>query len=370
LLALAASNAWATPTFTVLDVNPSVSATTVEGIGPNGSVQGFAAFPTGYGAFTTGANGVGLTNLGSIYPDSPTAQYFAQANGQTAAGATTVLLASYNPQNYTGTSTTSLIVNADGSLVPLSAGYVQSTSSNGHYAVANEQDLSAYYYDTATSAPTRVGDASDSEVLIQGVNTSGQVVGYLYGPTGENGFITGPHNGAMTLLGAGANGTGLIVDAVNASGVWAGSEINATGSEYDLAESGPSGIINLGSLTPGGEDIATGINASGEISGYDQLASGDVIGFLYENGSFINIDTVLDAALGTTVSHTDVLALDDAGQAVVQATLADGSTHGYLLTPQTTSSPTGAGASVPAPAGLGLLAMGLLGLIRRRSPLA
>ena len=140
---------------------------------------------------------------------------------------------------------------------------------------------------------------------------------------------------------------------INASGQVVGAS-GLTGDSAFHAYFYSGGIMkDLGTL--GGKDSeACGINAGGQVVGYSWL-DGDSVrhAFLWSGGVMTDLNTLLPSGSGWTLEVAN--AINDLGQIVCNGYNNEG-VHALLLTP------------VPEPMTLGLLALGGLSLLRRKSP--
>jgi probable HAF family extracellular repeat protein len=133
--------------------------------------------------------------------------------------------------------------------------------------------------------PLDVPGSSASSTSANGMNDSGQIVGYYAGPTGNHGFLL-DHGNLTTLDVPGSTST-------EAWGINALSQI--VGNYMDSAGNIHGFLLDQGSYTtidvPGSFwTEAHGINASGQIVGWYYVAGGTAHGFLLVNGSFTTLD--------------------------------------------------------------------------------
>ncbi len=186
----------------------------------------------------------------------------------------------------------------------------------------------------------------------QGINNSGQVVGYSTATTGTRAFLYS--NGVMTNLGDLPGGSDLsVAQGINNAGQVVGYSYATTGARAFLYSNGT--MTNLGDL-PGGSDVslAYGINNSGQVVGYSGATTG-TRAFLYGNGVMTDINSLIDptSPLALYVTLTEALAINDSGWIAANGTDSrTGATHAYLLS----------SAPVPLPAGVWLLLSGLCGI--------
>jgi probable HAF family extracellular repeat protein len=151
----------------------------------------------------------------------------------------------------------------------------------------------------------------------QGINDSGQIVGYFwgFGPAAQGFVFTGGNFTTFNVPGA----VYTLPNGINNSGQIVGSFFDASGVAHGFVYTG-------GSFTtidvPGATGtVANGINNSGQIVGFFGAH-----GFVYTGGSF----TIIDVP-GATV--TTPIGINDSGQIVGYFVDATGGEHGFLATP-------------------------------------
>lgn len=211
-----------------------------------------------------------------------------------------------------------------------------------------------------TNLPT---DASYT-YQVYGLNATGQLTGYLYGPAEPNPHAFVYTDGSVTDLGTlgGPVSEGL---AINGAGVIAGDSYlsdfqfhaflaqsnqlvdlgtlggtfsspyalndagQVVGSSYTLGDMAVRAFLysdgvmtNLGTL--GGDySAAFAVNGLGSVIGESTLTNGDTHAFLYANGAMVDLGT-----LGG--SYSSAFSLNDFGTVVGQSTLTNGQTHAFL----------------------------------------
>jgi probable HAF family extracellular repeat protein len=168
---------------------------------------------------------------------------------------------------------------------------------------------------------TDLGTLGGASSQANGINDSGQVVGYAYTPSGStHAFLYS--GGIMTDLGTLPGGTQSVAYGINASGQVVGySSIDSSGDDHAFLYSG--GVMkDLGTLGGSGS-AAYGINASGQVIGNANTASHANHAFLYSGGIMTDLGT-----LGGSFSIAQ--GINASGQVVGQAANGSGDYDPFL----------------------------------------
>jgi probable HAF family extracellular repeat protein len=272
-------------------------------------------------AFITGPNGIGMTDLGTLYgPNGP----FTQAYGINDMGQ----VVGYSQQAFitgpNGVGMTNLGTIGGGDYSEArginDAGQVAGSSSTngigpGHAFITGPNGVGI----------TDLGTLGGAESYARGINDAGQVVGgsswtdnappYQY-----HAFITGPNGAGMTDLGtlggdqSGANG-------INNAAQVVGYSDTATGQSHAFI-TGPNGggMTDLGTLGGGGSS-ALGINDAGQVVGHYFTAEGAQHAFITGPNGVGMTDLNSLVSLPGTVVLTDATAINNQGQVAVIGTL-------------------------------------------------
>ncbi|MGA7921283.1 MAG: hypothetical protein WCA38_16605 [Candidatus Acidiferrales bacterium] len=139
---------------------------------------------------------------------------------------------------------------------------------------------------------TNLGTLGGTTSLAQGINASGQVVGYSTLTTKNYGAFL-YSGGVMTNIGT-LGGTYAAAYAINGSGEIVGVSTTASGAQHPFlyANGKMTDLGTLGSTTVGWTNLATAVNSLGAVVGYSYLADGNFHAFLYSGGSMKDLGTL------------------------------------------------------------------------------
>ena len=314
-------------TYTVLDLG-QVGPT---GINASGQVVGsFITSSQHYDAFVTGANGVGMTDLGTL-GGSDSFAYGINASGQVVGTFTSSANLSLGSAFLTGPNGASVTY-----LGSLGGTNSEAYGINASGQVVGTSDLPGDSYSHAFItgangvAMKDLGTLGGVYSVASDINASGQVVGYSY-PSGglwDRAFITGANGVGMKELGT-LGGASSVASRINTSGQVVGFSEIPSGGQHGFI-TGPNGtaMTDLGTLG-GADSWATGINASAQVVGYSDTTSGDQHAFITgANGAgMTDLNSLVSLPGGVYLTYP--AGINDSGQIVVDGSNGDG----YLLSP-------------------------------------
>jgi probable HAF family extracellular repeat protein len=213
---------------------------------------------------------------------------------------------------------------------------------NGAYGINNAGTIVGYY-----TAPVAGGTISHAYSLAGGtltdlgapveggasfafaINNKGDVVGEATRvAVGGSNMTTDPflyHAGTITSLGN-FGGTYSQARSINDERQVVGyvgvvDPLNPAPYPFEAFLYDAAGLHNLGSLAPHTNSVANDINNLGQIVGMAGIAEGEQHGFIYEGGSLVDLNTLIDPASGWTI--LSAAAINDQQQIVGQACKAD-----------------------------------------------
>lgn len=319
LLLIPTIDGWAScgPGATSISVVPSLGGSfyRVSALNANGQVAGFSYLPgdlEGH-AFRFDANGIkdlgtlggsssqefGLNNSGHVVGESSLVDDV--ANNAFLHNGTTIM----NLGTLGGSYSTAVAINDAGQIV-------------GHSELLDNPTLEAFIYQNGTM--TSLGHLGGGYSTAMAVNQSGDVTGTSSTAGGQlHGFLF--RGGAMidlTSLGGGFS----VAYALNDSGTVVGDSATVSGDTHGFVYS--AGVMkDIGTLG-GTTSSAYGINNAGQVIGTSTtLGEAEVNGFIYSGGAITNLGT-----LGGTYSGPRDI--NDAGQVVGDAETADFTMHAFL----------------------------------------
>jgi probable HAF family extracellular repeat protein len=233
----------------------------------------------------------------------------------------------------------------------------------GNYTPGTTANAFSYTNGTVTNVGGLILNTPYNPSEAHAVNSTGEVVGVMYGITGPDiagnplGVVgqTGSEaffidNGPPSVFGTAFGATGSCATSVNDAGQAVGYYYTTTGTYAFLLNGGAA--ESLGELSSSTNAVANlDINASGEI--VSDLYAGQVGAFLDNGAGFTDLNTLIPSGSDWTLLFAS--AINDDGQIVGYGTGPDGNTDAFLLTP------------VPEPSGIVLIGVAFIGLVRHRA---
>ncbi len=210
-------------------------------------------------------------------------------------------------------------------------------------------EFHAFIYNAGTAALDDLGTLSNGGCASFGlaINDAGQIAGYFIDSlSAQHAYIYSVSNGLTDLgnLGypyiqaLGINHSGQVTGSSNrCCGYGPDAFLYSNGSMQDLGNlGGPLGSI--GNQTTGGS-TGNAINSGGQVTGQSWTAGNAAQhAFIYSNGSMLDLNGLIPAGLATQYTLVNGVAINDAGQIVVQGYVNSNpsQTVTFLLTPTTT----------------------------------
>jgi probable HAF family extracellular repeat protein len=198
----------------------------------------------------------------------------------------------------------------------------------------------AWLNGAVTDLGTLGGDSSEAS----SINASGQIAGASGTKPGAGSLLLDDTahavlwaNGTMTDLGT-LGGDSSSATALNDKGQvvgWSGTTPGGGALAFDPSarafvwDGGT--MVSLGGLDGGSISSAAAINNNGAIVGYAIDAKNEQRAVIWENGAIVDLNTLIPSNSGYTLNAA--YDINDAGQIVCGATLADGAFAGVILTP-------------------------------------
>jgi len=326
--------------------NLGFASTTGTAVNASGRVAGYSATPgqAAVHAFITGANGVGITDLGVLSTATGAVSFSAgiNKNGKVVGWSD---VPHVNGSLYHGfvTGNNGVGLTDIGTLIPMPGGgyardsFAYAINDAGRIVgMSSQLDVSylAYITNTSGTGMQSLGTLGGINSSARAINASGRVTGNsnLAGDLLIHAFITGPNGVGMTDLGTINGNDWSFGTAINASGQVVGDSYNTGGSggvQAFITDANGANMRDLGNLG-GNTTYALGINASGQVVGSSPLyvSAGKTAFITGPNGvGMVDLNTLVTIPDG---SLNEAVAINDKGQVV--ATGSNGNKT-YLLTP-------------------------------------
>jgi probable HAF family extracellular repeat protein len=172
-------------------------------------------------------------------------------------------------------------------------------------------DTHAFLYTQATRM-TDLGTLGGNDSEADGINDSGEVVGWSNTASSDTDAFLYTQATGMTDLGVLPGYTDSYATAVNDSGEVVGYSTSASGIKHAFLYAQATGMIDLGTL--GGDNSeAYGINNSGQVVGWSNPANAPIHAFLYSQATGM-ID--IDVQAGESSDQSEAYGINDSGQVV------------------------------------------------------
>lgn len=268
----------------------SLGHVAVYGLNNSGQAVGYYVVdqPTGdqqIHTYITGANGIGMTDLGVL--------------------------------GYSGNTSWAQGINDSGQVV----GKLSVSSSTYHAFITGANGAGVTDLGTLDTG-------SKSCSIANAINASGQVVGWYSTSSYTYAFVTGANGVGMTKLGT-LGGDTTSASAINDKGQVVGFA-NVSGNPHAfITSTDGTSLTDIGILSGGNYSYATGINASGLVVGYSQVS---VSSTLTEHAFITGADGVGMTDLGTLGGNASkAYGINDSGEVVGQSLIDDGTTwHAFV----------------------------------------
>ncbi|HEX5227022.1 MAG TPA: hypothetical protein VFW44_04900 [Bryobacteraceae bacterium] len=206
------------------------------------------------------------------------------------------------------------------------------------YGWPDTADLHAFVY--SNGKMVELGTFGGSNSLAHAVNNSGQVVGWSMTSSGvTHAFLYS--NGELRDLGVPSGASSTTAIAIASNGEILG--LVQVGSNTEISRYSNGTWTQLGTGVAGTVNtLASAINSSGQIVGSATFPGvysprnarkpAIPIGFVYVNGAFVDLNTMIPANSGFHIAAA--LAINDSGEILCNATNSNGQMHAAVLTPR------------------------------------